>query len=43
VPPTDLVTFVSAAAVATLVVLLGSSVAARAALAVDPLVALRDG
>ena len=43
VPPTDLLTFAAAAAVALIVALLGASLAARAALAVDPLVALRDG
>lgn len=42
VAPTDLLTFAGAGAAATLVVLLGSAVAARAALRVDPLVALRD-
>lgn len=42
VPPTDLVTFASAGAAATMVVLLGSIVAARSALSVDPLVALRE-
>ena len=43
VPPADLPTFTAAAAVALSVALLGASLAARAALAVDPLVALRDG
>jgi putative ABC transport system permease protein len=41
VPSTDLVTFAGAFSTATLVVLLGSSLAARAALRVAPLVALR--
>jgi hypothetical protein len=42
VPPTDLVTFVGAGAAATMVVLLGSTLAARTAMNVDPLVAIRD-
>jgi hypothetical protein len=42
VPPTDLVTFAGAGAVATMVVLLGSTLAARTAMNVDPLVAIRD-
>jgi hypothetical protein len=42
VPPTDLVTFAGAGAVATMVVLLGSGLAARAALDVEPLIALRE-
>jgi predicted permease len=41
VPPTDFVTFAGAIAAATTVVLLGSSIAARAALHVEPIVALR--
>jgi putative ABC transport system permease protein len=42
VPPTDFVTFAGAVVAAGAVVLLGSTVAARAALQIDPLVALRD-
>jgi hypothetical protein len=42
VPPTDLVTFAGAGAAATMVVLLGSTLAARTAMNVDPLVAIRD-
>jgi hypothetical protein len=42
VPPTDLVTFAGAGAAATMVVLLGSTLAARTAMNVDPLVASRD-
>jgi hypothetical protein len=42
VPPTDLVTFAGAGAAATMVVLFGSTLAARTAMNVDPLVAIRD-
>jgi putative ABC transport system permease protein len=42
VPPTDFVTFAGAVVAAGAVVLLGSTVAARAALQIDPLTALRD-
>ena len=41
VAPTDAVTFAGAIAAATVVVLLGSSIAARAALQVEPVVALK--
>ena len=42
IPPTDLATFAGAAAAATAVVLLGSTLAARSATNVDPLTALRE-
>jgi putative ABC transport system permease protein len=41
VPPTDMVTFAGAVAAATAVVMLGATAAARSALRVEPIVALR--
>jgi putative ABC transport system permease protein len=41
VPPTDFITFAGAIVAATVFVLLGSSIAARAALHVEPVVALK--
>lgn len=42
IPPTDAAAFIGAAAVTSFVIVMGSAIAARAALTVDPLTALRD-